>query len=134
VQVVDVDHLHAQALERGFGHPPGVAGGTVHAIGQAELGGQHRLLPAAADGLADQDLVGVRAVGFGAVEQGDAPVQGPVDGGDGLGLVPVLGPAVIVGHGHAAQADGPYGQTLRPQQARFHDRLSPDDQPVKAPF
>jgi hypothetical protein len=67
-----------QALQRGIAGPPHILRPTI----DAELGGQHDFTPPAGDGLADQHLVGERSVRVGGVEEVDAQVEGPVDGGD----------------------------------------------------
>ena len=71
---------------------------------QAELGGQHHLVPAALQRAADEFLVGVGAVDLGGVDEGDAQLQGAVDGAHGL-VVVGAGAGVAVGHAHRAQAD-----------------------------
>ena len=53
--------------------------------------------------LADQLLVGERAVHVGGVEESDAELERAVDGRDRLGVVAA---AVEVGHAHAAEAHG----------------------------
>ena len=73
----------------------------------AELGGDDDAVAPALDGLADQDLVGVRAVDVGGVEQRDAEIEGAMDRGDAFGLV---GRAVELGHAHAAEAEGGHGE------------------------
>ena len=65
------------------------------------------LVPAAGDGLADQLLVGERAVHVGGVEERHADVEGALDGLGRLGLV---GGPVELAHAHAAQPDGRDGQ------------------------
>jgi len=73
----------------------------------AELGGQLDVVAAAGDGLADQLLVREGAVHVGGVEERHAEVEGPVDGGDRLGLVAA---AVELRHAHAAEAEGGDGE------------------------
>ena len=94
--------------------------GAVLAALDAELGGQHHLVPAAGDRLADQPLVGERAVHVGGVEEGDAEVQGAVDGPFGLLLV---AGAVELAHPHAAEPLGRNGQAAQCPCA--HARLLP---------
>ncbi len=66
-----------------------------------ELGGQHDLVAASRDRLADQPLVRAVGVHVRGVEQVDTAVERGADGGDGLGPV---GGAVGVAHPHASQA------------------------------
>jgi len=108
VQVVQVDVVHAEPEQRRLAGPLDVAVlapvGALAVAGaavDAELGGQLDLVAAAGDGPADQDLVVAGPVNVGGVDEGDAEVQGPADGGDRL--VPV-GPAVELAHPHAAEA------------------------------
>ena len=114
VQVVQVDVVHAEPGQRRLAgpldvvvlaadDPVRVAAGPV----DAELRGQLHLVAAARDAAADQHLVVAGAVDVGGVEEGDAEVQGAVDGRDRL--VPVGG-AVPLAHPHAAQALGGHGQ------------------------
>src|SRR6185437_5172986 len=114
VQVIQVDVVHAEPGQRRLAGPLDVvvlaaddavpvAGGPV----DAELRSQLHLVAAARDTAADQYLVVASAVDVGGVDEGDAQVQGAVDGRDGL--VPVGG-AVPLAHPHAAQALGGHGQ------------------------
>src|SRR3546814_8125134 len=61
------------------------------------------LLAAPLDGLADEHLIGVRAVHVGGVEQVEAALQRVVDGGDRFGVVVRT---VERAHAHAAEAEG----------------------------
>jgi hypothetical protein len=54
---------------------------------EAELGRQHDLVAPARDGPADEFLVGERSVDLCGVDEGDAQVEGPVDGADGLVVI-----------------------------------------------
>src|SRR5208283_5430171 len=71
----------------------------------------------AADRLADQLLVGERAVGVRCVEKINPQFQGPVDGRDGLGFV---GRPVGIAHTHAAESHRGDGQTLLAESSRLH--------------
>ena len=75
----------------------------------AELGGKHDLVALGPDGAADELLVRVRAVDVGGIEEVDAQLEGPVDGGHGL--VAVAG-AVELAHAHAAEALGRHCEAL----------------------
>src|SRR3954468_4010320 len=89
-----------------------LAGGAAGVGDEAVLGGQHHLVAAAADGPADELLVGVRPVDLGGVQQGHAEIERAVDGADGLGVVGA-GAGVGEGHAHAAQADAGDGQVAQ---------------------
>ena len=83
------------------GHRPGVDAGpaAVWVPEEAELDADLRILTAAAaDGLAEQEFVMAHAVEVGRVEQGDARVEGRLDGGDAPAIVSGADP------GHAGAA------------------------------
>src|SRR3954447_12360399 len=108
VLVVEVDVVDVQALERcvaGLTHVLGVAADAqalaVLAADVAELGGEHDLVAAVGDRVADELLVREGAIHVGRVEQSDAQLERPVDGAGGLALV---GLAVELRHPHAAEA------------------------------
>ena len=69
------------------------------------------------DGAPHENLVGVRAVDVGGVQEVDAELERAVDGGDRL--VVVAG-AVELGHAHAAEAEGGDGRALEAQSACLH--------------
>ena len=125
VLVVEVDVVDAQAPQRGLGGLLDVLGPAVEAAGggvvgvadDPELRGQHDLVAAVGDGAADELLVGVGAVDVGGVEEGDAELEGAVDGGDRL---VVVARAVELGHAHAAEAEGGDGRALEAQGACLH--------------
>jgi hypothetical protein len=62
------------------------------------------LVAAAFDRAAEEFLVGEGPVDLGGVEQGDAQLECPLDGADGLGVV-AAGAGVGGGHPHATEAD-----------------------------
>ena len=109
--VVEVDAVHAQPLEAAFARsanvrrvPADLTGAVVGAQAYAELGGQLHLLPhPALQRLAEEDLVGVRAVEVGSVEEGDAGGDGVVEERNHVALR--LG--WPVGKGHAMQPRPP---------------------------
>ena len=90
---------------------------TVRAAHEAELRGHPHVVTPAANRLADQLLIGERAVGVRRVEQIDPQVQGPVDGRDGLGLV---GWPVGIAHAHAAEPHRGDGQPLLAESFLLH--------------
>ena len=109
VLVVEVDVVDAEPLQRGVARGADVLRAAVDAdpgaVGEplvAELGGELDLVAAAGDRLADQLLVGERAVHVGGVEEGHAEVERAVDGGEAGRLV---GAAVELRHAHAAEAE-----------------------------
>ena len=83
----------------------------------AELGGENDLVPPAPDRLPHQALVGEGPVHVGGVEEGDAEVEGAVDGRDGL---LVVAPGVEVAHPHAAQAEGGDGEAGGAEGSRWN--------------
>ena len=113
VQVVEVDVVGAEALQRALDGAPDVLARPVgdplrRVLGRrgeadAELRGQHDLVAPAGERLAEQLLVRVRPVQLGRVEERAAELQRAVDRGDRLALVRG---AVEGGHAHAAEADG----------------------------
>src|SRR4051794_24525989 len=110
VLVVEVDGVHAEALERRLArlaHVAGVAADAeelaVLAAHVAELRGDQRALPAPlAQRAADEPLVGERAVHVGGVEQCRPELERAVDGAHRLALV---GRPVELRHPHAAEAE-----------------------------
>ena len=87
---------------------------------ESELRGEHDLVAAALQGPADELLVGVGAVDLGGVDEGDAEVERPVDGADGLGVV---GASAGVGGGHAHRAEADPGNLQLAELRRAHDVL-----------
>jgi len=117
VQVVQVDHVHAQPGQRRLAGPLDVAAlpaddalvVATRAV-DAELGRELDALAPARQGPAHEDLVVARAVDVGRVDEGHAEVERPVDGRDRL--IPVR-LAVPLAHAHAAQALGRDGQATQ---------------------
>src|SRR5439155_1607453 len=100
-----VDGVDAQPLERRVAGGADVLRPAVHAPETAvraahiaELLGQRHLVAPACDGAADERFVRERAVHIGGVQEGDSQVEGPVNRGDGFGVVPT---GVELGGGHA---------------------------------
>ena len=109
VLVVDVDGVDAEPLQRRVARLAHVLRPAVDAEERAVLGadvaelrGEHHLVAAIANGPADQTLVGERAVDVGRVQEIDAEIDRAVNGRD---RSLVIGPAVEVGHAHAAEPD-----------------------------
>ena len=121
--VVEVDGVDAEALQAGLAagaHVLGLAADpaperVVGIADDAELGGDDDAVAPALDRLADEDLVGVRTVDVGRVEERDPEIERAVDRGDAFGLV---GRAVELGHAHAAEAEGGHGE--RAEMTRVH--------------
>ncbi len=88
MQIIEVDDVQSQALEAGLDR---VSGPDRHGVGAAgamdELRRDHQPLAAVGDGAAEQGLVVTLAVGGGGVEEGDAELDGAVQGLDRLGVV-----------------------------------------------
>ena len=107
--------LSSQQLAHIFGPAIDAKEGAIGCAHVAELGGDHELLPLALDGAADQFLVGAHAIHVGGVEEGDAELEGAVDGGDRFRIVT---PGIEVRHAHAAQPHG--GHFERSEIAMMH--------------
>ena len=113
--VVEVDGVDAEALQAGLAagaHVVGLAADAapervVRVAHDAELGGDDDPVAPALDRLADEDLVGVRAVDVGRVEERDPEIERAVDRRDAFGFV---GRAVELGHAHAAETEGGHGE------------------------
>jgi hypothetical protein len=110
VLVVQVDRLDAEPLQRRLAGLANIvrpaAESHVVAVGlahDAELRRHDDALSTPGDRPADEFLVGADAIDVGGVEQRDAAVERPVDGGDRLVFV---APAVEFRHAHAAETDG----------------------------
>ena len=124
VLVVEVDVVDTQPEQRavaGLAHVLGPAvdgapGRIVRVTHDAELGGDDRLVAVPGQRLADEQLVGVRPVHVGGVEEGDPELERTVDGGGGL---VVVDRPVEVGHPHAAEALAGDRETLGPERDRF---------------
>jgi hypothetical protein len=109
--VVEVDVVGAEPLQRALDRDADVGWAAVEdaraatGVGDdAELRRQHNFVAAILDGPADQFLVGVRAVDFSRIQVGDAQVERPVDGSNGLGIA--AGPDVVVArHRHGSESD-----------------------------
>ena len=88
VLVEEVDRVDAEPLQRAFAGAARIFRAAVDADrlvavpAQRELGGDDEAVAPAPDRLAEQLLVGERAVHFGGVEEGDAEIDRAVDGGD----------------------------------------------------
>ena len=85
---------------------------------EAELGGDHHLVAEGREGLADELLVGERAVDLGGVEEGDAALDGRPDQRDPVPLV--RGRAVAEAQAHAAEAEGRDFQIALSEFALLH--------------
>ena len=99
---------------------PGAAAGVGD---ETELRRQDDVVAAVLDGLADELLVGEGAVDLGGVDEGDAQVERPVDGADGLGVV---GARAGVGGGHAHGAETDAADVECPEIDVLHDCLALD--------
>jgi hypothetical protein len=124
VLVVEVDGFDPEPLERALSHPPDVFGTAVEhllVVGapelEAELGGDHH---PAAEGLEcfAHDLLVLRAVDLGGVEEGDAALGGRPDQVDRLLLVGRR--AVAVAKAHRAITDGGDFETALSECALVH--------------
>src|SRR3984893_9825813 len=124
VLVVEVDHVHAQALEARVAGFRDIGGPAVDEVALAvraphlaELGGHEHPVALAFDGAPEQLLVLAPAVHVRGVEMVDPEVEGAVDDADAF-LVVAL--AIGAGHGHEPESDGGGGETAVPNLAHAH--------------
>jgi hypothetical protein len=110
VLVVEVDDVDTEPLQRRITRRPDVVRSAVHShagpVGAplvAELGGEYDVVATARDGLADELLVGERAVHVGGVQEAAAEVECSMDD---LGRRVVVDGAVELAHPHASEAQG----------------------------
>jgi hypothetical protein len=91
--VVEVDHVHAEAGQARVARFAHVLGPAVDEVGPRriaclpELGGENRLIAAAAQRAPQQRLVVAPAVHVRRVDMGDPPIQRVLDEGDGGRIV-----------------------------------------------
>ena len=124
VLVVQVNDIHAEALQAGVAAGADVFGPAVHAqelalgiADVAELRGEDHLVATALDRPAHQTLVLAAAVHVGGVEEVQPQVEGAVDGGDGF---PVIAGAVELRHAHAAEAQRGDRRAVPSEFSLFH--------------
>src|SRR5262249_13391713 len=123
VLIVEIDDVHAEPLEAlvaGLGDVLGPAVDDRAPLGRpglAELGTDHHLVPASADGPAEQLLVVAEAVSVRRVEQAHALVQRVLNDPDRLCVVAL---AIRTRHGHAAQAEGRHRERAVTERRVFH--------------
>jgi hypothetical protein len=83
VLVEQIDHVGLESLERRLGDLLDVLRPTVEAREggevEAELRGDHNLIPEGSKRFADKFLIGERAVDFSGVEEGDSAIHGCAD-------------------------------------------------------
>src|SRR5690606_20561485 len=126
----EIDHLDAEALERGFRDLADMlrlavdAGHRLCSLAcgvdpEAELGGDHHLVAEGRQALADEDFVRKRPVDFRRIEEVDAEFDGAVEGADGRLLVLS---AIGMAHAHAAKSNRGNGE-MRSELSRLHARV-----------
>ena len=125
--VVEVDHVHLQALEARLARIAHVLRcaidapeTAIRAAHVAELGGEDHALAPPRERAPHELLVAPHAVHVGGIEEGHAEVERAMDGRDRFRFV---APAVELRHPHAAQPDGRHFQSCS-QLARLHDSIS----------
>src|SRR2546425_7069671 len=124
VLVVEVDHVHAQALETRVAGFRDIGRAAVDAIALpvraphlAQLGGHEYPVALAFDGAPEQLLVLAPAIHVRGVEMVDPEVESAVDDADAFLIVAL---AIGAGHGHEPEPDGGGGETAVPQLAHAH--------------
>ena len=130
VLVEQIDGLHPQPLERGFGDlldmlgpavQPRPAGATIRVELEPELCGDHHLPAERLQRFADQLFVGVGTIDFCCIEERDAAFHGCLQERDHL--LPVSHRAVAEAHPHAAKPERRYFQTAVPKCTFLHIQL-----------
>ena len=124
--VEEIDHLDAQPLQRRVAHLADVLGPAVEArlllrLGvdiEAELCGNHHLIPHRLQRFTDHFLIGEGAIDLGGVEEGNAALYRRADQRDTLVLTERSGIAEV--QPHAAEADGRDFQITFSKFACFH--------------
>jgi len=127
VLVVEVDVIDAETAQAALAGFADIVGFAVDAAGpgiggvanDAEFGGEDDFVALAHDGASDELFVSVRSVDVGGVEEGDAEIDGLVDGGDGFGVV---ASGVELRHAHAAESFGGNLESAAAKRAGLHDR------------
>ena len=124
--VEEINHLDAQPLQRRVAHLADVLGPAVEARLllrlwvdiEAELCGNHHLVPHRLQRFTDHFLIGEGAIDLGGVEEGNAALYCSADQPDTLVLTERSGIAEV--QPHAAEADGRDFQITFSKFARFH--------------
>jgi hypothetical protein len=125
--VQEVDAIGLEPSERCHGHladvlrPAVGAGDSLSFEAKAELAGDHDLVAPAFERAAQQLFVGQGAVHLRGIEEGDAELDGAVDGGYGFS---VIGHAVGLAHPHAAEPEGRYLESLASELAGWEHAAS----------
>lgn len=100
--VVQIDVIGRQPSQRTVHGDTDIRGAAVESRtagvrDQAELGGQHHLIPPAPQGASQKFFVDIGAVNLGRVDQGDTQVDGAMNGANRFGVVAA---GAGVGHRH----------------------------------
>ena len=128
--IEEIDDARLQSLERRFSHLLDVLGPAVEApllavFGidvETELCCDHHVVAERSERLANQFLVGERAVDFGGVEEGDTAFERRPDERNSLLLVDRG--TVAVAQSHAAEADGRNLESTVSKRALLHVALT----------
>lgn len=126
VLVEQVDVIGAEPAQAVFRDRANMFGAAVGALDraalniEAELGGDHHLVPAAFERPAQQLLICERAIDFRGVEKGDSKFDRPVDRGDRLRIIEGT---VGLAHAHAAQPKGRNFQAMAAKRALHQHHL-----------
>ncbi|CAN5346229.1 hypothetical protein BH09PSE1_BH09PSE1_29960 [soil metagenome] len=123
VLIEQVDDIGAKALQRGLGDGADVFGPAVQTVGddaalETELGGDDDAVAEGFKRLAEQVLVGERAVAFGRVEEGHAAFDRTAQQGDAIRAFD--GQAEAEAQAHATEAEGGDLEAGRSEGASLH--------------
>src|SRR5262249_44465187 len=125
MQIVEVDHLHSEALQARLTAWLHALGSCVHLARRPAAGRRHEPELARQDDLAapiandpaDEDLVRAFAVRVGRVDQRHAEIERTVE--RALGFL-VVARAVTLRHAHAAKADRRHREPAGPELSQLH--------------
>src|SRR5882672_7533103 len=125
MQVVEIDEIDPKSTQAAFAGLPNVVRLAVHTAEagirgiahDAELCRQSDLVPAAANGLTNQNLIRVGTVCIRRVQKSHAEIDRALNG---RGRLLVIAPAVKVRHAHAAEAEGGDGEAGTSKLTALH--------------
>jgi hypothetical protein len=137
VLIEQLDGFEAQPLQASLGSLPDSFGAAVKPghlpalVVEAELGGDHHLVPHRGERFPRQFLIDEWPVSLGGIEQGDAPLHGLAGQLDHR--LPIRVWAAMVVHPHAPEAEGRYFQRVlsRTERAAMGDQRSGGTAPTE---
>jgi hypothetical protein len=125
VLIVQVDMIDTEPLQTGIASRVHILRCSVdskqRAIGSAhvaKLGGEHNFLAARFQDFGQQAFVGADAITIGRIEEIDADIERGIEHAQIRGFI---GRSVVLGHTHAAEANGRDFEAVGPQFATWND-------------